>query len=273
MHPEMAFVYPLWLVSLVLLGVAVGGAVLLELAIRRLIPLDTRRRHNDVAAAMFSIVGVTYAVLLAFVAMLAWDGYNHARSATHTEAARLVDLFVVTQDFPALRADLRDYARAVIDTEWPAQAAGRTSEAGAAILDRIGGGTWTATADPTLRALVLQMATQLRDAREERILAAETTIPAIVWFVLLLGGILTVAYGSFLGAPSLRMHLAMSSLLAVSGVLVLVLIFALGNPFRGDLRIPAAPFEQGLVRMAALAAPSAAAASPPPAPQSPPCGR
>ena len=47
----------------------------------------------------------------------------------------------------------------------------------------------------------------------------------------------------FLGAPSLRMQLAML-MLAASGALVLILIIALGNPFRGDFRVSTAPFER-----------------------------
>jgi hypothetical protein len=65
---------------------------------------------------------------------------------------------------------------------------------------------------------------------------------------------LTVAFGSFLGAPSLRMQLAMSAVLAASGALVLILIIALSNPFRGDFRVSTAPFEHMLSRMEATAA-------------------
>jgi len=59
-----------------------------------------------------------------------------------------------------------------------------------------------------------------------------------------------VAFSSFLGAPSLRMHLAMSSLLALSGALVLLLVVTLSNPFRGDFRISAEPFGRVLAQMA-----------------------
>ena len=38
------------------------------------------------------------------------------------------------------------------------------------------------------------------------------------------------------------MQLAMSSTLAASGALVLVLIVALSNPFRGDFRVSTAPY-------------------------------
>ena len=41
------------------------------------------------------------------------------------------------------------------------------------------------------------------------------------------------------------MQLAMSSTLAASGALVLVLIVALSNPFRGDFRVSTAPYMDG----------------------------
>jgi hypothetical protein len=64
--------------------------------------------------------------------------------------------------------------------------------------------------------------------------------------VTLAGGGLTIAFGSFLGFPSLGMHLAMSAMLAISGALVLILIIALSNPFRGDFRVSTLPFDRVL---------------------------
>ena len=58
-----------------------------------------------------------------------------------------------------------------------------------------------------------------------------------------------MVFGSFLGSTNLAMHLAMSSLLAASGALVLLVIVALSNPYRGDLRISPQPFEQVLAHM------------------------
>ena len=76
--------------------------------------------------------------------------------------------------------------------------------------------------------------------------AARTSIPAILCGVLIAGGALTVAFASFLGSPSLRMHMPMTSLLAISGALILVAIVALSNPFRGDFRVSPEPFERVL---------------------------
>jgi hypothetical protein len=258
MHPDMVYQYPIWQVGLLLAGAAVLGAVLLELCARRLLPIELRRRHNDVAAAILSIIGVTYAVLLAFVATLAWEDFNHAKAASHTEAAVIGDVYNVAAGFAdPERSSLRDaitgYVRRVTTVEWPEQAEGRAVDADSVYLDRLNkmalGLHPSSVADGDLHAQLLQSLARLWDARQERLLAAQTTIPGIVWFVMVAGGALTIAFGSFLGAPSARMQLAMSAVLAVSGSLVLILIIALSNPFRGDFRVTAAPFEHMLSRM------------------------
>jgi len=45
----------------------------------------------------------------------------------------------------------------------------------------------------------------------------------------------------------------MSAMLAISGVLVLVLIIALSNPFRGDFRVSTLPFDRVLSQIQAPA--------------------
>jgi len=255
MQPDMVYQYPIWAVGFLLVGAAVLGAILLELGARRLLPVELRRQHNDVAAAIFSIIGVTYAVLLAFVAMLAWEGFNRAEAASYSEAAVLRDVYTVSVGLadPArssIRNDVIAYARSVVNVEWPAQADGRAVDRASVYLDTLNGTVHAAhpssLADGNLHLLLLQSLTRLWDARQDRLLAARTTIPGVVWFVMLLGGALTIAFGSFFGAPSLRMHLAMSAALAASGAIVLILVIALSNPFRGDFRVSTEPFDRVL---------------------------
>ena len=81
MRPDMVYQFPIWAVGLSLAILAVIGTILLELGVRYFVSAAFRRQHNDSAAAIFSIIGVTYAVLLPFVAMLAWDGFNKAKAA------------------------------------------------------------------------------------------------------------------------------------------------------------------------------------------------
>lgn len=97
MNPEMVYQHPIWAVGQLLVGAAVFGAVLLELCARRLLPIELRERHNDAAAAIFSVTCVTHAVLLAFVAALAWQGLNRAKAADYSEAALIGDPGVLSQ--------------------------------------------------------------------------------------------------------------------------------------------------------------------------------
>ncbi|WP_448955947.1 bestrophin-like domain [Labrys neptuniae] len=258
MTPDMIYQYPTWAIGLLVISAAIVGSVLLELCARRLLPLELRRGHNDVAAAIFSIIGVTYAVLLAFVAMLAWEGFNKAKAASYAEASVVGGLYNLTAGLSdpektSAQKAVMGYARHVVTVEWPRQAQGRPPDLDSAHLDDLNkmalNRSLSDQADRDVRLLLLQTLQRLWDARHERLLAAQSTIPDVVWFVLIAGGALTVSFGSFLGAPSVRMQIAMSAVLAASGALVLTLIVALSNPFRGDFRVSTAPFEDALSRM------------------------
>jgi hypothetical protein len=260
MQPGMVYEYPLWAVGLLLAGVAALGAVFLGLTARQLLSLEFRRRHNDVAAAIFSVIGVTFAVLLAFVAMLAWQHFNEAKAASYAEAGIVLDVYNLSVGFAgpersSLRDDIVGYVETVVRIEWPAQARGLTVDRGSIYLQKLNDIATSlkpsGVADGNLQALLLQSLMRLWDARQQRLLAADTAIPAVVWIVTIVGGSLTIAFASLLGVPSLGMHLAMSAALAISGALVLILIIALSNPFRGDFRVSTQPFDQVLAQIQA----------------------
>jgi hypothetical protein len=242
-------------VGLLLVVLAALGAAFLDLAARQFLSIELRRRHNDVAAAIFSVIGLTFAVLLAFVAMLAWEGFNKAKATSYTEAARILDVYNVSSGFAdpemsSMRDAIIGYVETVVRVEWPAHAEGRTVDRGEAYLEKLNRVTISlkpsSLADGNLHALLLQSVARLSDARQQRLLAAETSIPAVVWIVMLVGGGLTIAFGSLLGVSSLGLHIAMSAVLAISGALVLILIIALSNPFRGDFRVSTQPFDKVL---------------------------
>ena len=263
MQPGMVYDYPLWGVGLLLAGIAAFGAVLLGLAARQFLALEFRRRHNDVAAAIFAVIGTTFAVLLAFVAMLAWEHFNEAKAASYAEAGAILDVYNASVGFAdpersLMRNAIIGYAETVVRVEWPAQARGLMIDAGSAALQTLNGIAVSlkpsGMAEGNLQAQLLQSMTRLSDARQSRLLAASTTVPTVVWIVTIVGGALTVGFAALLGVPSLAMHLAMSAVLAISGALVLILIIALSNPFRGDFRVSTVPFDRVLAQIRASTA-------------------
>ena len=239
MQPSMVYEYPLWGVGLLLVGAAALSAIVLGLAVRPLLSLELRRRHNDVAAAIFSVIGVTFAVLLAFVAMVVWQHYNAATATSYAEAGFVRDVYYVSLGFSdpdksLLRDGILGYVETVVRVEWPAQAGGLSVASNSAWLNKLNAIAAdlkpVGTADDIRQAMLSLSLMRLSDAREQRLMAADTTVPAVVWIVTLMGGALTVAFASLVGVPSLGMHLAMSAAMAISGALVLIMIHRAQQP-------------------------------------------
>jgi hypothetical protein len=51
-----------------------GGLLLVQ----RLVPIELRKQHNDVAGFIYAVVGIAYAVLLGLVVVAAWEQYQTA---------------------------------------------------------------------------------------------------------------------------------------------------------------------------------------------------
>ncbi len=246
MRPDAVYAFPIWEVGAAMAAGAIAAVVLIEVLATRVFGHELRRQHNGSTGWIFSIVGVTYGVLLAFVAMLALETYDGAKAATDQEAARLADVASLSPGLPEparilLQADLRAYADVVRRVEWPAQAAGHVSPAADRPLGQADAVVLALrpedAAGTNVQAALLRGLGRLRDARGLRIATSASGIPAIVWFVVVAGGAISLCFVSLLGTFNRLFHLALGSLLALSGVLVLLMIVALSHPFRGDFRI------------------------------------
>jgi hypothetical protein len=94
----------------------------------------------------------------------------------------------------------------------------------------------------------LQQVGDLADARRERLLAAEQGLPAILWVVLIVGGIEVVGFTYLFGLESTTVHVLMVAALTFIIALVLFTVAALDYPFKGDVHIGPEAFEQVLGR-------------------------
>ena len=66
---------PLWLVGLIVMIVAQTYAIGLMLLTRSIFGVSRLPENNEVAGFKFAVVGVFYAVLLAFVVVAVWEEY------------------------------------------------------------------------------------------------------------------------------------------------------------------------------------------------------
>ncbi len=260
----MFFALDNWIVELpttLAIGAVVGISVALSLLglvlVHFSVPHSIRRAHNQIAGSTIAVVGMIYAVLLAFIAVAVWEDFGKADALVQTEANLVGNLYRDTVGLPdplatGLRHTLFIYAEIVVQDEWPALAAGRVEEeAGWQLLDKfhlsLAQLRPSDSGSQVIETEMIHSLNALYDARRGRFRAADEGLPPILWWNLIAGAGLTVLSSYLFGVPSFPMHMVMVALLGGSIALVLSLIILLDNPFRGQNHVSAAPFER-LVR-------------------------
>jgi hypothetical protein len=247
---------PIWLLFALLVVVGPLLVVGLQVLVRRRWPHLAEGEHNDVAGYLIAIVGVIYAVLLAFVVVVTWQQFSQAAEVVGQEASALRGLYRESVAFPPevreqIQADVRDYATAVITQEWPAMGRGEPGHpAVSAVLDRTAAHLATLPTDTTIQqqyvAVEADRFAEVVSFRSQRLDFVGQGLPGVLWVALVLGGVVTIAFGMIFGLRSTALHLFMTgSLAATIGVLLFVAI-AIDQPFLGDVAVPPAPIQRVL---------------------------
>ncbi len=242
-----------WFWSILLVGVlpalAVGGA----LFVRRTVGAEVLQRHNDVAGFIYAVIGVVYAVLLGFTAIIVWEQFRHAQEGAEREANSLADLYRDAQVFPPevrreVELRLRIYARLVVEKEWPAMAEGQSSREVWEAYNQL----WRTYHDfkpqddhqRAWYAESVQRLNVLGDHRRNRLLSTRSGVPGVIWAVLLGAGAVTIGFSFLFGTQNVRAQALMTAGLAVTIGVVLLSILALEHPFAGMTRVEPEAFEQ-----------------------------
>ena len=244
------------LVVLLPVLLAVAGLLLVQ----RLVPPTLRQEHNDVAGFIYAVIGVLYAVLLAFVVIVVWQQFEATREAAQVEANELAAVYLLANRFPEpervrVQELARSYARTVVEDEWPMMAEGEASPKAWALLDELrltvqsmDPGTG---AEQVLFDQGLTRVHEISDARRTRLLDANEDIPSILWAVLVVGGIITVTFTYLFGLKSNWAHALMVAALAMVVAGMLFTIVSLDHPFAGGTYIPPDALEAALTRFEA----------------------
>src|SRR5918993_4200641 len=249
---------------LVVCGACLAAVVGLTV-VQRLVPATIRKEHNDVAGFIYAVLGVIYAVLLALVVIAVWEDFGRARVTAEAEANALAEIFWLAHQLPEpegreLQELTRSYAQEVVNVGFPLMEQGRTpslersqetSRAWVLIDDiraTIQGYEPRTAAGEQLYAEGLDQVQRLADARRTRLVAAEESLPTVLWVVLIVGGIVVVGFAYLFGMENTGAHALM--VVALAGVIALVLftIAAMDHPFTGAARVSPEAFELVLER-------------------------
>jgi protein-S-isoprenylcysteine O-methyltransferase Ste14 len=231
--------------------VAVVGLVLVQ----RLVPPDLREEHNNVAGFIYAVLGVAYAVLLAFMLIAVWQDYKMAQTNVESEAHELAGVYFLASQLPEPERthvqDLtRTYARVVVEQEWPMMAHGKTSPRADSLVRQLR--LELLQFDPRTRGeqvLYERGLTDLHnaiDARRSRLLEVREGIPNLLWVVLVVGGVITVSFTYLFG---LKSNVAHALMVAALTLLICGILFTIGEfdyPFSGVVEIRPDAFREVL---------------------------
>jgi hypothetical protein len=250
---------PLFLVAIVMIvGAAVVGVAGL-LLLRRL-TRNQSPRNNDFVGLIFAQIALLYSVLMAFVVFSAYQRFSDAGASVTDEAAAVVVAYRDTQIFPEplrseAQAALRAYVNEVMDNEWASHGTVRPHQSRDALnpvwnvyrryqpTDALDQATFSSAQD-RLHDLELQ--------RHLRHLAGEASLPNVIWWVMVGGGLFTVAVSYLFVVERKRVHAIQVGLLSGAIASVLTLILALNFPFTGDVHVSRGPFKHALFNFAAI---------------------
>jgi hypothetical protein len=236
----------------------VGLSVALFVVMDRVWAWDKRHQHNDVTGWQLGILGTTYAVILGFMLYAVWTDFDTATQNVEMEANSLTNLYRLADGLPdASRTEVqklaREYAVKVIQDDWPEMERGgvpRESVGLASKMERAlisvpeGSRSVGLSQDHAMTELSAMTA-----CRRTRLLENALSLPTVLWFVLIVGGILTIVSSCMFGSQNRFLHGVQVVFFSLLIALVLLAIADINLPFRGTVHVGNDAFVRALENM------------------------
>jgi hypothetical protein len=235
--------------------VIIGAAILILLCVFALGGLAIFSRHilprlklgpeeSVFTSAMMQAVMVFYGLAVALIAVSVWQTHTDAAATISGEATTLGVLYREVGGYPEplrsqLREDLREYVEYVIREAWPLQRHGQVPSGGVEKVNDFEARLVTfepvTEGQKLLHGETLRTYSQMIEARRLRLDAVLTGLPGALWFVIVIGALISLGSTFFFQVEDARLQRIQVVLLALFIWMIIFIIFALDRPFRGDL--------------------------------------
>ncbi|MEU7476992.1 hypothetical protein AB0A63_13480 [Lentzea sp. NPDC042327] len=205
-------------------------------------------RDADSRGFLGAVLSGLFIVALAFYTVIVWEDASSVEDTSSAEAAAVVDSYWQTAVLPQPQRDrvrtlLRDYAKSVVDNEWPRLAEGATDERTDRVLDALHLEVVSLPATPeqvkSARDRMVERVRDIRDQRRERVDAAQglSTTGQIMLAATLVGAVAMIVFPLLMGFTARARHVVQIAITA--GVLAAVCAVCVGmsHPYKGWLQV------------------------------------
>jgi Protein of unknown function (DUF4239) len=244
--------------NIVIVVVALASSLFFMTAVNYYWPPEARRAHNDLIGWQLSVLGTTYAVILGFMLYTVWIDFGSAELNADAEANSLVNLYRLSDGLSPnegarVKALARAYGDAVVYQEWgematnamPSETRGIARQMWQTLMaSKAASPTEIAAEDHALYEL-----SALAGFRRIRLVESASRIPGVLWFVLVVGGVVTIASTCMFGAANGALHVIQVGAFTLLISLVLVAVADINRPFQGSVHVSDYAFRRAQVDM------------------------
>jgi hypothetical protein len=238
--------------------VALACAFFFMAAINYYWPAERRRAHNDLIGWQLSVLGTTYAVIVGFMLYTVWIDFGTAELNADAEANSVLNLYRLADGLPPQQGEkikslTRAYGDAVADHEWdemahnaiPTETREIARELWLTLMQSKGGSPTEITAEDH----ALYELSALAGYRRIRMVESASRLPGVLWWVLLVGGVVTVASTCMFGASNGALHVIQVGAFTLLIALVLAAIADINRPFQGSVHVSDYAFRRAQAEM------------------------
>ncbi len=231
----------------------IGGYFLMHKWIYRRYRISTD--SDTLVSGFFNGIGVLFGLLVGLVAIASWENYGSADQTASNEAAEIAilyrDVSVLEQPIKAkLQEYVKDYARTIINVEWPSQQKGNVDVSGIMILTDFHGLLATYKAKtPEQQIFMAQAVAKFDDlitALRARQDATKVGIPAPFWIAMISGSFISIFLSYFFHCQTPKTHVFLIGLYSAFLGVIIWLVASVDNPFRGEMSISSYTYENVL---------------------------
>ena len=241
---------------------ALVASLLVVAVLNRLWPMHQRKLVNDVTGWQLGILGTTYGVILGFMLYTVWTDFRVADVDANLEATALMNVYRIAGGLPSPQREAMQglavkYADMVVHQEWPAMQRQEDARGSTAVNAEM----WRVLTDAKLDGSVPANAmdhltstlgdlTERRNLREQEF---EIRLPAMLWLLLLAGGVATVGSACLLGNDNEWLHYCQVFALTFVVAVTLAAIADLARPYEGAVAVSPIAFQRALEAMGSSA--------------------
>ena len=210
------------------------------------------RRANEMVGFVLSSYSVFYGILIGLIAVAAYQNFGTVGDLITREASSLSALYRDLSGYPQpvrgrLQNDLREYTRSEIERDWPQQQRGIVPAEGTHRLrqftDDLLSFEPAQLRGEVVHAETLRQVNNYMDLRRSRLNSVTVGIPAVLWWVVGIGAAIALLLLAMLDME-IHVHLILGGALSMFLGLVIFLIAAMDNPFRGEVSVTPAALQQ-----------------------------